>query len=86
MKGGTFGPGIRGVRAVLFLMSIFLRVIVTLTIKVAVLLRRTTMAAIWTRTPERLSPRVFGFARIEKPSVLVELVLSEADLRFLSFR
>ena len=55
------------------LVSIFLRV--TLMMKVAVLLRRTTMAAIWARTPARLSQRVLGFVSMDKSRLTVELVL-----------
>jgi hypothetical protein len=53
--------------------------------KAATLLSNTTMAAIWERIPARERLRILGFVRMQKSSLAEELVLSEADLRVLSF-
>ena len=86
MKGGTVGPGMCNEKRYGSSRYLFLRVRVTFTIKEATLLSNTTIAAIWARTPARGRVLSFGFARMQKSSLAEELVLSDADLRALSFR
>ncbi len=83
MKGGTSGPGIEGGKKPP--PGVFLRARVTLMMKAATLLSRTTMTAICERTPALVFPRIFGFVRMQKSSLAEELVLSEADRRVFSF-
>ena len=63
----------------------FLRAKVALTMKLVILLSKTTMAAIWVRTLAFFMPRILGLSRMLKSSLAVEFVLSEADRRALSF-
>lgn len=51
----------------------------------AILFSSTTVVAICERTPACLNPRTLGLASIEKSSLAVELVLSEAERSVLSF-
>ena len=86
MNLGTFGPGIK-IRCggdLLFWVFV-LKAKVALTMNRAILLSKTTMTAICERTAAFLSPRILGFASIQKSSLAVELTLSEADRRALSF-
>ena len=87
MNFGTFGPG-RKIWCggdLLFCVILFLKAKVTLTMNRTILLSKTTMTAICERTAAFLSPRILGFASIQKSSLAVELTLSEADRRALSF-
>jgi hypothetical protein len=51
----------------------------------ATLLSKTTITAICERTPAEERTRIFGLARIAKPSFADELTLSDADRSTLSF-
>jgi len=51
-----------------------------------ILLSKTTMIAIYPRTPALFRPRILGLTRIQRPSLAVEFVLSEAGRRALSLR
>ena len=84
MKGGTSGPGIEDGEKPLTV--VFLSARVTLMMKAATLLSKTTMTAIWERTPALVFPRMFGFVRMQKSPLAEELVLSDADLRVFNFR
>ena len=53
----------------------------TLTMKLAILLIRTTMAAICVIIPALFIPLILGFVRMQKSSLAEELVLSEAERR-----
>ena len=86
MNLGTFGPGIKiGCGGDLLFCVLFLKAKVTLTMNRAILLSRTTIMAICESMPAFFSPRILGFARIPKSSLVDELVLSEAERRVLSF-
>lgn len=65
--------------------SFFLSARVTLIMNRAILLSNTTITAICERTAACGRPRTLGLASIEKSSFAVELVLSEAERRALSF-
>ena len=84
MKGGTSGPGIEGGKKPPA--GVLLSARVTLMMKAATLLSKTTMTAIWERTPALVCPRMFGFVRIQKSPLAEELVLSDADLKVFNFR
>ncbi len=66
------------------LAQFFLRLMVTLTMKLATLLIRATITAIWARTAVLWRPRTFGFVRMEEFSFAEAFVLSAANRRLFS--
>jgi len=63
----TFRPGIKiGWGGDLLFSAFSLKVKVTLTMKLAILLSKTTIIAIWERIPAFFRPRTFGLERMQK--------------------
>ena len=84
MNLGTLGPGIKGGSDLLLWVKL-MNLKVTFTMKRAILLIKITMTAICARMPDLCIPRIFGLARMQKSSLAVEFILSEAGLSALSF-
>ena len=85
MNFGTDGPGTKNIGGDLLFWFLFLNAKVTLMMKQAILLSKTTMTAIWERIPAFFIPRILGLVRMGKSSFAEALVLSAADRRVLSF-
>ena len=86
MNFGTDGPGTKNTGGDLLFWFLFLNDKVTLMMKQATLLSKTTMTAIWERIPEFFMPRILGLVRMGRSSFAEALVLSAADRSALSLR